>query len=89
MHVLIAGLVVHTVPAAAARVAARLRTETGLEVQGDDGDRRLATVLESESAEALERRIDELLAADEEIVGIFPTYVGEDDALPSDGTLHR
>jgi hypothetical protein len=82
---LVAGVVLETVPGAAPRVAARLLSHPGLSLCGGDGDRRLAAVVEAEDGRALERIADELLAADREVLGVYPTYVGAPDGAGADG----
>ncbi|BDG08456.1 hypothetical protein [Anaeromyxobacter paludicola] len=74
----VAGVVIETVEGAAARVSARLLQVPGLELQGGDGARRLAAVVTAEDAEAVEALGRALLERDEEILGVFPTYVGSD-----------
>jgi nitrate reductase NapAB chaperone NapD len=76
--VLVAGLVIETVEGAAARVSARLLQVPSLEVEGGDGVRRIAAVVTAPDAAALEALGERLVAGDEEILGVFPTYVGED-----------
>ena len=75
---MIAGVVVETLPGAAERVGARLGAAPGLALAGGDGDRRLAMVWEAEDGTALEDLARQLLAADPEVVGVFPTFVGQD-----------
>jgi nitrate reductase NapAB chaperone NapD len=75
---LVAGVLVTTIPGAAPRVATRLLGVPGLEIEGGDGDARLAAVCTAESGEALERLVERLVAGDEEILGIYPTFVGQD-----------
>jgi hypothetical protein len=76
---IVAGAVIETVPGAAPRVAARLLAEPGLELQGGDGDRRLAVVITGADGGALEKMAERLVAADREVLGVFPTFVAEDD----------
>lgn len=75
---IVAGVVVETVEGAAARVAARLGAVPGVELQGDDGLRRLAAVISVADAEALDALGRRLVEEDDEILGVFPTYVGSD-----------
>ncbi len=75
---IVAGVVVETVEGAAARVAARLVEVPGVEIQGGDGLRRLAAVISAEDAAALDALGRKLVEGDEEILGVFPTYVGSD-----------
>lgn len=74
---IVAGVVIETQPGRAGAVAARLGAVPGLDLQGDDGDRRLAGVWRGPSGEALEEMAEALVAGDEEILGIFPTFAGE------------
>ena len=76
---IVAGVVIETVPGAAPRVAARLLHEPGLELHGGDGDRRLAAVFTGQGAEALEALAERLVHAHDEIIGVYPTYVAEED----------
>ena len=78
--VIIAGVVIETKAGAAPRVAARLLAEPGLELRGGDGDRRLAAVFTGEDGAALEALGERLLRSDEEILGLYPTFVGAEDA---------
>ena len=77
---IVAGVVIETVAGAAPRVAARLLSEPGLELRGGDGDRRLAAVFTGEDGAALEALGERLLRSDEEILGLYPTFVGAEDA---------
>ncbi len=73
---MIAGVLIETAPGAEPRVAARLLRVEGLSLCGGDGHRRIAAVLEVDDGAALERMVERLVAEDEAILGIFPTYVG-------------
>ena len=75
----VAGLVIETVPGAARRVGQRLAAVPGLRLEGDDGERRIAGVWEVQSPKELDRRGQDLVREDAEILGVFPVYVGEDD----------
>ena len=75
----VVGAVVETQPGRAPSVACRLENMTDLNVVGGDGDRRLAIVWCSSSAKGLERAMEQLVKGDEEILGIFPTFMGQDD----------
>lgn len=74
----VAGVLIQTTPGAGPRVAARLAAEPGLTLAGGDGDSRLAAVWEARDGATLEVLAERLLAADAEILGIFPTFVGDD-----------
>ena len=75
----VVGAVVETRPGRAPSVACRLESMVDLNVVGGDGDRRLAIVWCSSSAKGLERAMEQLVKGDEEILGIFPTFMGQDD----------
>ncbi len=79
---MIAGVVIETTPGAQSKVAARLLRVPGLSLCGGDGDHRIAAVVETESGAALEALAERLLAGDEEILGVFPTFVGVDIDAP-------
>lgn len=74
---ILAGVVIETVPGAGPRVAARLLDTAGLELQGGDGDRRIAAVFTAVRGDALEALAEELVRNDAEVLGVFPTYVAE------------
>ncbi len=75
---IVAGVVIETVPGAAPRVAARLLHEPGLELLGGDGDRRLAAMFTGPAGGALEALAERLVHAFPDVIGVFPTYVAED-----------
>lgn len=75
---LIAGVVIETLPGRAPEVALRLASRAGVRVEGGDGDRRLAVVVRGGDGSDLERWAEALVREDEAILGVFPTYVGED-----------
>ena len=75
---IVAGILIETVPGAAGRVAARLVVRDDVEVTGGDGDSRVALVCEAADGAALEAFAERLVAQDEEILGVFPTFVGDD-----------
>jgi nitrate reductase NapAB chaperone NapD len=75
----VAGMVVETVPGAAAEVAGRLARVPGLSLAGGDGQSRIAVVCEAADGRALEELSERLLAGDEQVLGIFPTFVGDDE----------
>jgi hypothetical protein len=80
---IVAGVLIETVPGAAPRVAARLLREAALELRGGDGDRRLAAVFCGEDGAALEWLGARLLANDGEILGVFPTMIADDAVSPA------
>jgi len=85
----VVGAVLETLPGRAPSVACRLGDVEGLDVVGGDGDRRLAVVCCASSARALERTVQRLIRADEEILGFFPTFMGQDDGGEGAGSEAR
>lgn len=75
---LIAGVVIETRPGRAADVAARLPGASGLEIHGHDGDRRVAAVWSAPEGQQLETLSELLSASDPDVLGVFPTFVGDD-----------
>ncbi len=78
----VAGVVIETLPGRAPRAAARLAKIDGLELVGGDGDRRLAGVWSTASGKLLLESVEQLIQEDEELVGVFPTFVGRADEAP-------
>ena len=74
----VAGILVKTAPEAGPGVATRLARLAGLTLVGGDGHSRIALVWEAPDGAALEGLWEELLRSDEEILGIYPTFVGRD-----------
>jgi len=70
----IAGVVIQTAPAAARWVATRLAAVPGLQIHGDDGDSRIAAVWSGEDGATLEELGEALIAGDEQVLGVFPTF---------------
>lgn len=81
---IVAGVVIEAVPGQAPAVAARLGRIDGLELVGGDGDRRIAGVWTAPSGKALVDAAEALLRDDEEIIGIFPTFMGRSDETGMD-----
>ena len=75
---IVAGVVIETVPGAAPRVAARLVREPAVELQGGDGDRRLAAIFTGAEGRTLEAFAEGLVARDAEVIGVYPTFVGDE-----------
>ena len=73
---IVAGAVVHTAPGAAHRVAARLGHLPGVEIAGTDEDARVAVVWSAPSGRDLETAAEALVRDDDEILGVYPTFVG-------------
>ncbi len=76
----VAGVVIETIPGRASKVGDALRGIEGLQVMGSDGDRRLAGVWMAASGKELLAAVEELLKTDEDVVGVFPTFIGQDDS---------
>ena len=74
----VAGVVIETLPGRAREVAIRLAGVNGLRIAGGDGDSRLAAVIEAGDARRLEEWAEELLREDGDVLGILPTFVGDD-----------
>lgn len=75
----VAGVVVETLPGRAPQVVCRLADVAGLEVVGGDGDRRVAAVWSATSARRLERQVEEFVRSEDDVIGVFPTFVGRTD----------
>ncbi len=75
----VAGVVIETAPGAAALVACRLLHVAGVRLEGGDGSRRIAAVIEADDGAALEALTERLVREDERILGVFPTFVGAED----------
>ena len=74
----VAGVVIETVSDQAPLVACRLAAIDGLELVGGDGHSRLAAVWTAPSGKALEKAVDALLRNDEQVLGVFPTFIGSE-----------
>jgi hypothetical protein len=75
----VAGVVFETASGAGPRVAARLAREPGVELAGGDGRCRIAAVCQARDGAELEALARRLLSEDQEILGIYPTFVGRDE----------
>jgi hypothetical protein len=75
----VAGVLLVTRPGAGPRVAARLASLPGLTLAGGDGDSRVAVVWEGVDGAALEALAERLLEQDPELLGVYPTFVGNDE----------
>ena len=73
----VAGVLVLTLPGRGPAVASRLASAPGLTLAGGDGDSRIAAVWEGADGATLEALAARLLAEDPEVLGIFPTFVGD------------
>lgn len=74
----VAGVILLTAPGAGPRVAARLVGWPGLTLAGGDGDQRVAAVWEAADGATLEALAERLLAEDHEVLGVYPTFVGQE-----------
>lgn len=75
---IIAGVLIETLPGRAAGVSARLVNVPGLTLHGSDGNSRIAGVWNSGTAQSLEEVVGSLVELDEDVVGVYPTFVAED-----------
>jgi hypothetical protein len=84
---IVAGVLIETTPGAAPQLATRLLGSPGIELQGGDGVRRIAAVVTGADGSALEALSERLLQEHPEILGIYPTFIGDDTAgvEPGDG----
>jgi len=76
---IVAGVVIETIPGRASGVADRLGARDDLEIVELDGDRRIAGVWSAPSGDELEKTIEACVKKEEEVLGVFPTFVGADD----------
>lgn len=74
----IAGVLITTKPGQAPFVAVALASSSNLKLVGADGNEKIAAVVIQETGEALEVWAEELMAEDERILGVYPTFVGHD-----------
>lgn len=74
----VAGVVIETVPGEAPLVACRLASIDGLELVGGDGSSRLAAVWTAPSGKALEKAVNAVVRDDEQVIGVFPTFIGSE-----------
>jgi nitrate reductase NapAB chaperone NapD len=77
---IIAGVVIQTLPGQGPDVAMRLTGVEGLSLRGGDGEDRIAAVWSAETAESLESLAESLVKTDESILGVFPVFIGDDAA---------
>lgn len=75
---IIAGVLIETLPGRATGVSARLVNVPGLTLHGGDGDSRIAAVWNADTAQSLEEVVGSLVELDEDVVGVYPTFVAED-----------
>jgi nitrate reductase NapAB chaperone NapD len=72
----ISGVVFETLPGRVNAVAMRLAQLEGLEITGSDGHSRISAVWRGSNGRALEMQAERLLKSETDIVGIYPTFVG-------------
>lgn len=75
---IVAGVVIQTLPGRADAVSARLAGFGGLAVQGTDNDGRVAAVWNAADADDLTHQAESLIDRDSDVVGVYPTFVGQD-----------
>ncbi len=75
---IVAGVVIETKPGMVESVRQFLENIEGISIEGDDGDRRIAITWTHKAGTNLEKRAEALIQSNEGIMGIFPTFVGED-----------
>ncbi len=75
---IIAGVVIETIPGRAAAVEERLQAWEGLAIKGSDGNHRLAGVWTAPTGAELERRARELIHSEHDVLGVYPTLVTND-----------
>ena len=75
---IISGVLFETVPGRVTAVATRLARIEGLEITGSDGHSRLAAVWCGADGRQLKREAEQLIKSENDILGIYPTFVGKD-----------
>jgi nitrate reductase NapAB chaperone NapD len=81
--VIVAGLVVETLPQTAERVAQRLAGVPGVEVHGTN-EFGVAITWSGDSREELAKLSEGIVSGDDDVVGVHSTYVGDPDDEPAD-----
>lgn len=79
----IAGVVIQTLPGRVEAVGRRLAAVPGLHPRGDDGDARIAATWRAASGEELEERAETLVAGDEDVLGVYTTFAAEEGDEPT------
>ena len=74
----ISGVLFETVAGRVHAVAARLKHVKGIEISGTEGDNRVAVVWRGQHGASLLRAANQLIKSDPDILGVFPTFVGEE-----------
>jgi len=75
---MISGVVVETLPGRVGAVASRLVQVDGIEINGTDGVQKLSTIWKSRDGRTMEKLAETLLKADQDILGIYPTFIGKE-----------
>ncbi len=75
---IISGVVIETLPGRADSVCAYLAGVDGVEIAGTDGNSRIAAVWRRKDGTQLESEAERLLQSQNEILGIFPAFVGSE-----------
>ncbi len=74
----ISGVLFETVAGRVHLVASRLAHVKGIEITCTEGDNRIAVVWRGQHGAGLLRAAEQLRKSDPDILGIFPTFVGEE-----------
>lgn len=74
----ISGVIVETISGRVGAVASRLVQVDGIEINGTDGVQRLSTIWKSRDGVTMKKLAEALLKADQEILGIYPTFIGKE-----------
>ena len=79
---IVTGVVIQTLSGAAGEVARSVDGTSGLEVQGDDGNQRVAALWRAVEGSTLETLSELLVASNERVLGVFPVYVSLEGGGP-------
>ena len=74
----ISGVLFETVSGKVSAVALRLAQVKDIVIIGSDGDHKIAAVWRGKHGAVLLRAADQLFKSDPDILGIFPTFVGNE-----------
>lgn len=75
----VVGAVVETSPGATRSVGRYLERIEGVTIVGDDGRQRLAVVWEASEGQVLLESARALVRTREDVLGVFPTFVGDSE----------